>query len=110
MERLLEGQIGKEDVKCLNVNLDINNGNEYDDLKEQENKMVWDDTKNKNLSCDLHTINKIEVIKLSNLEEGWRNKETYQKGKIKRTKPRALVSTNFEVFTFQPLDFQEKGG
>ena len=66
--------------------------NKKESLEKQDNTMAWNNTKNNKSSIGLHMIDqKVEIIKPT---------------KVNRTKPRALVSTTFEVFTFKPLDSQ----
>nr|KAJ0208559.1 hypothetical protein LSAT_V11C500241780 [Lactuca sativa] len=79
---------------CLDKNLQYDEANQ-DDKKEsleEENTKAWNNNKH-NSSIGLHMIDQ-------------KVKET-KPTTIKRTKPRALVSTTFKVLIFKPPDSQE---
>nr|KAJ0193552.1 hypothetical protein LSAT_V11C800414670 [Lactuca sativa] len=99
LEKLLEESDANEDLSsfeetnstCLDKNLQYDESNQHDKKESLEDDKAWNN-KNHNSSIGLHMIDQ-------------RVKEV-NPTTIKRTKPRALVSTTFEFFTFKPPDSQ----
>nr|KAJ0224253.1 hypothetical protein LSAT_V11C100041200 [Lactuca sativa] len=103
LEKLLEESEGDEDISgsedtnstCFEKHWqygETNQDKKKENLEKQEDVKVWNKKKSNKPYIESHMIDQ-------KVEE---NKPT----KVTRTKPRTLVSTTFEVFTFKPPNFQ----